>query len=87
MKAMPPIVFDGIMKRVHRQGIDLKDAGLAHDLRDYYINRKAEFDGKTLSTPDALHLATAILYRADEFIPSMETTGIPRLTSCSCLET
>lgn len=60
-------LFDGMMKRVSRQGVDLKVAKLAHDLRDHYAKRASEFDGKTLSTPDALHLATAILYRADEF--------------------
>jgi hypothetical protein len=40
---------------------------LAHDIRDYYIIRAQEHGGKTLSTADAIHLATAILYRADEF--------------------
>jgi hypothetical protein len=29
--------------------------------------RAAEFDGKTVSVPDAIHLATALIYRADEF--------------------
>ena len=60
-------LFQGMMKRVSKQGVDSKIAVLAHDLRNYYSLRAAEFDGKTLSTPDALHLATAILYRADQF--------------------
>jgi len=60
-------LFLGLMKRVYRVGIDSKVAGLAHDLRDYYAIRADQFEGKTLSTPDALHLATAILYRATEF--------------------
>jgi len=56
-------LFDGLMKRISRLGMDTKVASLAHDLRDYY----ALLGGKTLSTPDAIHLATAILYRVDEF--------------------
>jgi PIN domain len=34
-----------------------------HDLRNHYAAKGK----KTLSAPDAIHLATAILYRADEF--------------------
>jgi len=36
---------------------------IAHDLRNHY----AMLGGKTLSSPDAIHLTTAILYRVDEF--------------------
>ena len=46
-----------------RIGMDSKVASLAHDLRDHYGASGA----KTLSVPDAIHLATAILYRVDEF--------------------
>ena len=55
-------LFHGLMKRVVRVGMDIKVAQLAHDLRNH-------FDGKgvKLKQPDAIHLATAILYRADEF--------------------
>jgi predicted nucleic acid-binding protein len=60
-------LFEGLMKRVYRIGMETKIAGVAHDLRDYYSIRKAEFGGKTLSTPDAIHLATAIIYRVTEF--------------------
>jgi len=60
-------VFRDFMKRVERVNIDPKVANLAHDLRNHYMVRRGEFQNKTLSTPDALHLATAILYRADEF--------------------
>jgi hypothetical protein len=38
-----------------------------NDIRDHYTVRAAEFGGKTLSVPDAIHLATAVLYRVDEF--------------------
>lgn len=56
-------LFSGLMKRIIRLGVDTKVASLAHDLRDHY----AILGGKNLSTPDAIHLATAILYRVDEF--------------------
>lgn len=56
-------LFHGLMRRVTRIGMDPKIAGLAHDLRNHYVGLSA----KTLSTPAAIHLATAILYRADEF--------------------
>jgi predicted nucleic acid-binding protein len=60
-------LFTGLMKRVEQKSVDIKIAKLAHDLRDYYTIRKSNFGDKTLSTPDALHLATAIMYRASEF--------------------
>lgn len=60
-------LFLGIMKRINSKGVDSKIARLAHDLRDWYAQRSDQYEGKTLSTPDALHLATAIMYRADEF--------------------
>jgi predicted nucleic acid-binding protein len=63
---MDRLFFD-LLKRTQRVGVDIKVAQLAHDIRDYYMVRKDQFDGKVLQTPDAIHLATAILYRADEF--------------------
>jgi len=60
-------LFTGFLRRIQNKGVDIKIARLAHDLRDYYVQRKDENNDKTLSTPDALHLATAILYRANEF--------------------
>jgi predicted nucleic acid-binding protein len=60
-------LFTGLMKRIEQKSLDIKIARLAHDLRDHYARRAAEFENKTLSTPDALHLATAIMYRANEF--------------------
>ena len=60
-------LFLDLMKRLTRIGTDTKVASLAHDIRDYYMMRATEHGGKTLSTPDAIHLATAILYRVDEF--------------------
>jgi predicted nucleic acid-binding protein len=60
-------LFVALLKRVNRVSVDIKVAGIAHDLRNYYLTRPQEFTGKTLSMPDAIHLASAILYRADEF--------------------
>jgi predicted nucleic acid-binding protein len=60
-------LFTDMMKRVHRIGVDTKVAAPAHDIRDHFVQKSAEFGGKTLSAPDAVHLATAILYRATEF--------------------
>lgn len=60
-------LFGGLMRRLEQKSIDIKIARLAHDLRDHYSARANQFGGKTLSVPDALHLATAIIYRADEF--------------------
>jgi hypothetical protein len=37
------------------------------ELRDYYQRRRTIVGGPGLSTPDSVHLATAILYRVDEF--------------------
>lgn len=56
-------LFAGLVRRIGRISMDIRVASLAHDLRNHY----AQKGGKTLSTPDAIHLATAILYRADEF--------------------
>lgn len=47
--------------------VDLSVGTMARELREYYAVRKAEFGGKTLTAPDAIHLATAILYKANEF--------------------
>lgn len=60
-------LFQGLMKRIEQKSVDIKIANLAHNLRDYYRMRPVDFDGKTLSVPDAIHLATAIIYRATEF--------------------
>ena len=56
-------LFQQLMRRVHRVGIDVKIVALAHDIRNHYT----KIGGKTVSTPDAIHLATAIMYRATEF--------------------
>ena len=47
--------------------MDVKIAQVAHDLRNYYSANRDKFGGKILSTADAIHLATAIIYRVTEF--------------------
>lgn len=42
----------------------LKKAGA---LRSYYRKRKDKNNGKVLGSPDAIHLATAIIYKVNEF--------------------
>ena len=56
-------LMKGLMKRIEQVGVDIKVAGVAHNIRDHY----AKLGGKTVSIPDSIHLATAILYRVDEF--------------------
>lgn len=60
-------LFNDFMKRIQRIGMDSKIAAMAHDIRDYYQREKGRNGGKLLTAPDAIHLATAIMYRATEF--------------------
>jgi predicted nucleic acid-binding protein len=68
-------LFDDVLKRKNliRVGVDIRIAKLAQELRDYYSTLAGEFNNKTLSVPDAIHLATAILYKADVFHTFDET--------------
>lgn len=59
--------FTDLLKRMTQLGMDTKIASLAHDLRDFYARNAVASKGKNISTPDAIHLATAIHHRADEF--------------------
>lgn len=62
-------LFRDLMKRrnVTPVSVDVPIANFASDLRAHYKARPTEYNGKTISTPDAIHLATAILYKVDEF--------------------
>ncbi len=62
-------LFEDLFKRtnVGKIGVDIRIARLARDLRDYYAADPGKYGGKTLSGPDGIHLATAVLYRAKEF--------------------
>lgn len=89
-------IFEGLMKRVCRIAMESRIASMAHDIRNHYVSRAAEFGGKNLSTPDAIHLATAIIYRVTEFhtfdadgnaknlglLPLSGNVGGHRLTIC-----
>ena len=55
-------MFNGLLKRISRIGMDTKVAQLAHDIRNHYFKLD-----QSVKAPDAIHLSTAILYRADEF--------------------
>jgi predicted nucleic acid-binding protein len=58
--------LDNISKVV----IDSNIAKLAHDIRQFYLVNRVFEDGekiRTVSVPDALHLATAIAHGASEF--------------------
>jgi predicted nucleic acid-binding protein len=56
--------FDRLFDRtnVTMINLDKRVADLSHEIRSYYDAR-----GIVLGTPDCQHVATAILYRADEF--------------------
>jgi len=87
-------IFDDLLKRknIQRISVDIKIAQLARTLRDHYRNCPAELDAdgklispKTLSVPDAIHLATAILNKVDCFHTfdknnSKESLGLLPLT-------
>jgi predicted nucleic acid-binding protein len=55
-------LFKDTIKRLNRQSVDIRVAQIAHDIRNHYA-----IAGRSLKTADSIHLATAILYRADEF--------------------
>jgi len=61
--------FDNLFKLRNLQQIsqDPRVINLSNEIREYY-QRQREIDGvKTVSTPDAIHLASAILYDVTEF--------------------
>jgi hypothetical protein len=60
--------FEDAIQRTNfsRISVDIPVAKLARNLRDYYHQRVAEFRGLNLSIPDAIHVASAILYKATE---------------------
>jgi predicted nucleic acid-binding protein len=62
-------LLEDVMQRPNftRLSVDIRVAKLARDLRNWYLAREPEYGGKTLSVPDSLHVATAILYRVNEF--------------------
>lgn len=62
--------FQDFLKRpnVMEASADPRVTSLSHEIRDYYQARKEAGESKkTLATPDAVHLATAILYDVEQF--------------------
>ena len=68
-------MFESVMQRkaTQRVSVDTKIAKLAGNLRDYYSERHDEYRGLTLSGPDAIHIATAIINKVSEFHTFDET--------------
>lgn len=62
-------LFEEVMQRPNcgKIGVDMRIARLARDLRNYYLLKPTQYGGKTLTAPDSIHLATAILYKITEF--------------------
>ena len=54
-------------RNVRSVALDGRVGDLSSEIRDYYQILKQTDGRPSLSTPDAIHLATAILYQADEF--------------------
>ncbi|MDQ3562992.1 MAG: PIN domain-containing protein [Pseudomonadota bacterium] len=63
------IKFNDLFKRKNCQMVaaDLRITQLASQIRDYYQRQKSVDGLPSLSTPDAIHLATAIHYAVKEF--------------------
>lgn len=61
-------LFEKLMQRRMMSAIsaDIRVTALASQIRNHY-KTSPEFKNKTVCTPDAIHLASAILYKADEF--------------------
>lgn len=62
-------IFERVLQRrnLGLVDVDRRIARRAAELKNYYGARRGDFGDKTLSTPDAIHLATAIIYSADAF--------------------
>ncbi len=61
--------FTDLFKRKNFQQVapDGRVMQLSHKIRDYYQQQKDIDQLPTVTTPDAIHLATAIIYGASEF--------------------
>lgn len=71
--------YDRFLRRsnVHSIDVDIRVAETARELREYYRADTPELFGKRqLGIADAIHLATAILYKVDEF-HTFDTRGRP----------
>ncbi|EDN68925.1 hypothetical protein BGP_4208 [Beggiatoa sp. PS] len=52
-------------KNFQEIAVDKRIASLAHDIRNFYQQNKT--NAINIKTPDAIHLASAIHYQADQF--------------------
>ena len=77
--------LDEVMQRSNftRLSVDIRVAKLARDLRNHYLIDQ-HYKGNTVTVPDSLHLATAILYRASEF-HTFDENNTPRHKSLGLL--
>ena len=77
--------LDEVMQRSNftRLSVDIRVAKLARDLRNHYLIDQ-HYNGNTVTVPDSLHLATAILYRATEF-HTFDENNTPRYKSLGLL--
>jgi len=59
--------FSAVLRRrcVQVVTVDRKISKLAHEIRDFY--KKQPNRKRTISSPDSIHLATAIFYKVDPF--------------------
>jgi predicted nucleic acid-binding protein len=69
--------FDAVLQRrnVGVMNTDHFTWKLTHDLRDYYQAQKRNDRLRTLTVPDAVHLATALQYEVDIFYTFDEKNG------------
>jgi hypothetical protein len=85
---LDPLFLD-LMKRIARISLDTKIATMAPGLRDHY----AQAGGKLLTTPDAIHLATASIWLRRftavwTSFTHLTTMEVPRpWVSCHCRAT
>lgn len=61
-------LLEDVMQRPNftKIAVDIRVARLAKELRDHYLQKSQIYGGKTLTVPDAIHVASAILFRAAE---------------------
>ncbi len=62
-------IWENLFQRRNCMMIDTDDRiwKLSNEIRNYYQIQKEQTGLNTVTTPDAIHLATAIIYEADEF--------------------
>lgn len=79
-------LVEDVMQRPNftKLAVDIRVAKLARDLRNHYLDRAAQYGGKTLTLPDAMHVATAIIYRVNE-LHTFDGKDQPKINSLGLL--